>query len=148
MDKFFDINYYKFGFGHYWYGNNKRLIGVYCSIPFFLLLCIFYIFLSNGSLFGVLLIVLADILVVPLTLVYLFFKLTFSFKMHFMDDLIINNLITIIIFLIINRFMINFFSEKFYNIDITSKDGFHNSPKFKWYGNYIDKFIYVYGLVT
>lgn len=91
----------------------------------------FLYFLSNGSLFGVLLIVLADILVVPLTLVYLFFKLTFSFKMHFMDDLIINNLITIIIFLIINRFMINFFSEKFYNIDITSKDGFHNSPKFK-----------------
>lgn len=32
MDKLLNINYYKFGFGHYWYGNNKRMIGIYCSI--------------------------------------------------------------------------------------------------------------------
>ena len=85
MDKLLNINYYKFGFGHYWYGNNKRMIGIYCSIPFFILLCIYFIFITKASLYGLFLIILMDILFIPVVLLYIFFRITFDYDIDIMD---------------------------------------------------------------
>ena len=128
MDKLLNINYYKFGFGHYWYGNNKRMIGIYCSIPFFILLCIYFIFITKASLYGLFLIILMDILFIPVVLLYIFFTITFDYDIDFMDKYVIENLAIIVISLIVNRFILNFLSEKFYNINLNSKSEFHNSP--------------------
>lgn len=129
LDKIFNINYYKFGFGHYWYGHNKRQIGIYCSLPSFIIVIILYAILSKGTIFGVLLIFIMDILFVPLTLLYLFFRLTYTFNIDLIDKMVIENFIVILICLLLNRFILNYLGEKFYNININSKQEFHNSPK-------------------
>jgi prepilin signal peptidase PulO-like enzyme (type II secretory pathway) len=127
MNTLLNINYYKFGFGHYWYGHNKRKIGIYCSLPFFILVIIFYIFSSNASLLGFLIIILMDILFIPITLLYLLFRMTF-FSISLVDKFVIENIAIIVIFIIINRFILNFLSEKYCGINLNSKSEFHNSP--------------------
>ncbi len=128
MNKLLDTNYYKFGFGHYWYGYNKRKIGIYCSLPFLILLIISYIILSKASVFGFFFIIIMDIIFIPMILLYLLFRVTSDFHFDWIDEYVIENIIIILILIVINRFMLNFFSEKYFDINLNSKVEFHNTP--------------------
>ena len=61
-------------------------------------------------------------------LLYLLFRVTSDFHFDWIDEYVIENIIIILILIVINRFMLNFFSEKYFDINLNSKVEFHNTP--------------------
>ena len=128
MNKLFNFNYYKYGFFNYWYGYNKRWIGVKASIPFFLLITVLYSSQIGGTLLGIFLIAITDVIFIPLGLTYLLVREFSILQFDFIDKWMIQNLFFILIFVLINRFILNYVSEKYFQINLKNRQTFHNSP--------------------
>jgi hypothetical protein len=126
----FHYKYYRFGFLHYWYGHNKRKVGAVSVMPPLLLGVICAVVNGEWSFIGLLVLFMMDYVMLIILVVYYFFiPSTLPFIDDWIERMATYFFIEMVIVFVVGRFMMNRMAERYFGVDLSSKEAFYHSPK-------------------